>query len=104
MRFYELKKLWRLQAIADTTADFAVAAAVLPDTLEIEYDRFAALLPLPRLRSNWEVTYQIREIIKPLKAAGYVKSFAVKNDWRGLDRAGRLVFKFRDDFPGDQNG
>ena len=102
MRFYELTKLWRLQAIADTAADI-LTPVNLPNALEIEYDRFAALLPLPRLRSTWEVTNQIGEIIKPLKAAGYVKSFAVKNDWRGLDRAGRLVFKFRDDFSSDQN-
>ena len=102
MRFYELTKLWRLRAIAGTASD-TTAAVALPNSLEIEYDRFAALMPLPRLRTDWEVAYQIREIIKPLKAAGYVKSFAVKDDWRGLNRAGRLVFKFSDDFPGSQS-
>lgn len=91
VRFYELTKLWRT-ASAPLTKD-----GKPPLRLEIEYERFAALLPLPLMTSEREIIRQIDKLIEPLGKRGYVKSFAVKADWRGGSaRASRLVFRFDD--------
>jgi len=89
IRFYELTKLLRAQSTDN-------GKNKLPDKLEIEYDKFISLMPLPQLRSDREINAQIKFLIKPLKASGYVKSFILDADWRGVTAADRLVFRFRD--------
>lgn len=90
IRFYELTKLWRVSEAADK-------ADKKSNKLEIDYDKFALLMPIPKLSSEQEIVRQIRQLIKPLKADGYVKSFRVRKDWRGINsRNIQLIFKFND--------
>lgn len=91
IRFYELTKLWRAFSMRDDESGELTA------TMTIKYTDFAALLPLPRYQCKRAVTAQIRELIRPLKASGYVKSFSVKEDWRHIGmRDAEVVFRFRD--------
>lgn len=91
VRFYELTKLRRVSSA--TQADGS-----LPDTLEIEYETFAALMPLPVLHAEQEVKRQIGSLIEPLKSGnGYVGSFAVEAAQPGTADAGAtLKFRFND--------
>ena len=90
MRFYELTKLCRVPPDAEE-------GDKITNKLEIEYEKFVLLMPLPKLSSEREITQQIRQLIKPLKSSGYVKSFRVKTEWRGIaSRDTRVVFRFND--------
>ena len=89
MRFYELTKLLRAQIKSNSTDK-------IPDRLEIEYEKFILLMPLPRLNSEREIKAQIKFLLNPLKKSGYVKSFTLKPDWRGINSADLLVFRFKD--------
>ena len=102
VRLYELTKLWRVPPPPQTDAEpetgtRAVKETPVPQKLEIEYEKFAALMPLPLLKSAREVKEQIEELIKPLRKGGYIKQFVLKDDWRGNSvRSIRLVFRFKD--------
>jgi hypothetical protein len=90
MHFYELTKLCRVPPDAEE-------GDKITNKLEIEYEKFVLLIPLPKFRSEREITQQIRQLIKPLKTSGYVKSFRVNIEWRGItSRDTRLVFRFND--------
>lgn len=95
VRFYELTKLWRgaaASSLAASDPDGRIAAR-----MEIEYERFVALMPLPPLTSEREVSRQIGALIEPFRKHGYVKSFAVRGDGRdNAMRRARLVFRFND--------
>lgn len=101
IRFYELTKLWR--AISDnaktesfTHSSLKKTSKNLSNRMEIGYEKFAALMPIPYLRYESEIILQIKELITPLKNYGYVKSFSLKSDWRGFFSSGNLIFSFRD--------
>lgn len=101
VRFYELTKLWRAVPDAEKTENFThktpnKTSKNIPNRMEIGYEKFAALMPIPYLRYENEIKQQIKELIKPLKDCGYVKTFALKSDWRGFFSGGRLIFSFVD--------
>ena len=101
VRFYELTKLWRAVPDAEKTENFTrktlnKTSKNLPKRMEIGYEKFAALMPIPYLRYENEIKQQIKELIEPLKECGYVKSFALKSDWRGFFSGGKLIFSFMD--------
>jgi len=88
VRFYEMTKLRRAHPIYST-------GDKLPGKLEMEYEKFVSLMPLPRLTSEREVKRQIDDLIRPLKQNGYIKSFTLKPDWRNNSiRSTRLIFRF----------
>lgn len=89
MRFYELSKLLRGFSSLET-------GEVIPDKLTITYEKFVSLIPLPVLRYDTDIKAQIREITKPLKTSGYLKSFSLKTDWREMSGSRQLVFTFND--------
>lgn len=90
LRFYELTKLWR--ALSRITE-----SAGLPAKMEIEYEKFAALMPLPLLNGESRIKAQIARMIQPHKEGGYVKSFSLKSSLEALGgRRTRLVFRFGD--------
>lgn len=89
MRFYELSKLLRGFSALET-------GGVIPDKLTITYENFVSLMPLPALRYDTDIKAQIREITKPLKTSGYLKSFSLKTDWREMSGYRQLVFIFSD--------
>lgn len=68
IRFYELTKLLRLSS-------YDKKAQNLPDELGIDYEKFVSLMPLPKFRTKGKIESQITDLIKPLKDAGYIKSF-----------------------------
>lgn len=90
LRFYELTKLWRAGLVKKKGAG-------VPKKMEIEYAKFAALMPLPLVNSEREIRRQIALILEPFKTGGYLKSFAVKPDpHRNGSRYARLLFRFDD--------
>lgn len=90
MRFYELTKLWRVPIHAKESDK-------IPDKLEIKYEKSVSSMPLPKFNSEMEIKAHIKELIRPLKASGYVKSFRVKMDSRMIgSRNARLIFRFSD--------
>lgn len=96
VRLYELTKLWRVPPNRQIDTE-PVNQIPVPQKLEIEYEKFVSLMPLPALKSEREIKRQIEELIKPLRKSGYVKSFVIKDDWRGNSvRSARLVFRFND--------
>lgn len=67
IRFYELAKLWR--AISDraetesfTNKNSNKTSKNLYNRTEISYEKFAALIPIPYLRSENEIEYQIKDL------------------------------------------
>lgn len=95
VRFYELTKLRRVpNNRTDTQTD---DWSPVSKKLDIEYEQFAALMPLPRMSDERDIKRQINQLIKPLRAAGYIKSFAIKpNEQDTSARGARLVFRFND--------
>jgi hypothetical protein len=97
VRFYEMTKLWRVPVAVG-------AGNKLPAELEIEYEKFAALLPLPVLHSARDIKLQIGDLIEPLKGEGkgtgrgaYIESFTLGSDHRDAGGSGSvLVFRFND--------
>lgn len=64
----------------------------LPNELKIEYERFAKLMPLPTFQTKDEIERQIAGLIKPLKNAGYIKSFS--NEYNLNEMKNFLLFRF----------
>lgn len=90
VRFYELTKLLRAISMKLSDDNF-------PNWLEIKYEHFAHLMPLPLFTDERKIKKQINELVKPFKQNGYIKSFALKSDWRGGSvRDARLRMRFDD--------
>lgn len=90
LRFYELTKLWRAGLVRKKGAG-------VPKKMEIEYAKFAALMPLPLVNSEREIRRQIAQFLEPFKPGSYLKSFSVKPDpHRNSSRYARLLFRFDD--------
>ncbi|HEY0460612.1 MAG TPA: hypothetical protein VGC97_15855 [Pyrinomonadaceae bacterium] len=88
--FYELTKLWRALSIDKESA-------VPPAKIEIEYEKFAALIPMPLINSERKIKEQVTQVIKSLKTGGYVKSFSLKGSSQDISwRRALLVFRFGD--------
>jgi hypothetical protein len=90
VRFYEITKLCRVTEKMKTGDE-------LPKKLTIEYEKFIALMPLPKYSSEREIERQIKELTALLKTSGYVRSFSIRS---GLSRRNNgqitLVFNFND--------
>lgn len=90
IRFYELTKFLRVTSDANS-------GNKLQDKFEISYDRFASLMPLPKLRLESEINHQIKSLVKPLKEKGYLKSFSINDYWRGVgSNSIKITFRFND--------
>lgn len=97
VRFYELTKLWRVTSPVK-------AGEKLADHLEIEYETFAASMPVPVLGGERKIKRQIESLLEPLiephggDGKGYVESFAVhfKTLPATNDSTALLVFRFND--------
>ena len=89
IRFYELTRLLRLTPAGENSSK-------LSDELEIGYELFRQLLPLPQLRTENEIKDQVNDLIRPLLADGYVRDFRLKNNNPESTAKGRLHFKFGD--------
>lgn len=89
IRFYELSKMLRLSSYDQTTR-------TLPTELEIEYERFAMLMPLPKFQTEKEIKNQIQELIQPLITNGYVGKFSYSEKSNNERISGVLQFEFND--------
>lgn len=90
VRFYELTKLCRVTKTMKNGDE-------LPKKLTIRYEKFIALMPLPKYHSEKEIKRQIEELTLLLKSGGYLKSFSIKHDLAsGNDCQTTLVFTFND--------
>jgi hypothetical protein len=90
IRFYELTKLCRVSKTMKSGDE-------LPKKLKITYEKFVALMPLPKYNSEREIKLQIKELTDQLKKHGYLKSFSVKpGSSCGTDSEAVLAFTFND--------
>jgi hypothetical protein len=90
IRFYEVTKLSRVSKSQQNIEE-------LPKKLKITYEKFIALMPLPKYHSEWEIKLQIKELTNPLKTSGYLKSFSINmNSSSGADSRVTLIFRFID--------
>lgn len=89
IRFYEITKLLRI------TED-SLKEGVFSATLEIDYEKFVALFPLPQLNDEKSIKQQIRQIIAPLRKEGYLKSFNLRTPNSSFSTNSSLKFRFND--------
>jgi hypothetical protein len=90
VRFYEITKLCRVTEKMKSVDE-------LPKKLTIEYEKFIALMPLPKYGSKREIERQIKELTALLKTSGYLKSFSIRSGLlRGNNGQTNLVFNFND--------
>jgi len=85
IRFYELTKLLRLASYNETEQS-------LPAELEIDYESFILLMPLPKYLTDNEIKNQIQNLILPLKKIDYINSFSFRETSKNVDPV--LILRF----------